>query len=458
MGRRATSRGSAPGRSPCSSRATPASCRVRRARATRSRRRFRCCRSRTRRRCPTRARACRRTGGVPTRGRAPERRDPGRVAQRLSLARRPGMGYVRARPMSSPLDAARALGPEIRAAADRIEHDRRVPLDLVRALTETGVFRMCVPRSSGGGEADPATMIRVLETIAEADGSTGWSAMIGATSGVAAAYLSADAAREIYGSSPDVVTGGVFAPYGRAIAVGGGYRVTGRWPFASGCEHCAWLMGGSVVVENGAPRLLPSGMPDSRLMLFPATEARVIDTWTVSGLRGTGSHDIAVDDIFVPAARSLSLITDRPRARGPLYAFPVFGLLALGIAAVALGIARRALDELVALAGAKTPTGSRRLLAERPVIQAEVARAEATLGAARAFLAETVGGAWERAQAAGAIEIRERARLRLAATHATLASTCAVDLAYGAGGGTAVYAASPLQRCFRDIHVATQHA
>src|SRR5437879_4198650 len=149
---------------------------------------------------------------------------------------------------------------------------------------------------------------------------------------------------------------------------------------------------------------------------------------------------------------------ERRRARGPLYAFPVFGLLALGIAAVALGIARRALDELVALAGAKTPTGSRRLLAERPAIQAEVARAEATLGAARAFLAETVGGAWERAQTAGAIEIRERARLRLAATHATLASACAVELVYGAGGGTAVYAASPLQRCFRDIHVATQHA
>jgi len=316
---------------------------------------------------------------------------------------------------------------------------------------------MCVPRALGGGEVDPATMIETIETIAAADGAAGWSAMIGATSGVASAYLAEEAAREIYGSDPEAVSGGAFAPLGKATVVDGGYRVTGRWPFASGCEHCAWLMGGSVVLAGGQPRLLPSGMPDNRLMLFPAAAVRIIDTWDVAGLRGTGSHDIAVDDCFVPAARSLSLISDQPRARGPLYAFPVFGLLALGIAAVALGIARRALDELLALAGAKTPTGSRRLLAERPVIQAEVARAEATLGAARAFLAETVGGAWERAQAAGAIEIRERARLRLAATHATLASACAVDLAYGAGGGTAVYAASPLQRCFRDIHVATQH-
>src|SRR5438445_2508327 len=310
--------------------------------------------------------------------------------------------------MSTLLDAVRAIAPRIRAAADRIEHDRRVPLELVRALTEAGVFRMCVPRTCGGSEVEPATMIGVLEAIAEADGSAGWSAMIGTTSGVAAAYLPADAAREIYGRA-DVVTGGVFAPQGRAVVVDGGYRVTGRWPFASGCEHCAWLMGGSVVVENGAARQLPSGMPDSRLMLFPASDARIIDTWTVSGLRGTGSHDIAVDDLFVPASRSLSLITDRPRERGPLYAFPVFGLLALGIAAVALGIARRALDELVALAGAKTPTGSRRLLAERPVIQAEVARAEATLGAARAILAETVGGAWQAATGDGRLEVRHRA-------------------------------------------------
>jgi alkylation response protein AidB-like acyl-CoA dehydrogenase len=184
---------------------------------------------------------------------------------------------------------------------------------------------------------------------------------------------------------------------------------------------------------------------------------RIIDTWDVAGLRGTGSHDIAVEDRFVPGARSLSLISDRPRADGPLYAFPVFGLLALGIAAAALGIARRALDELVVLARDKTPTGSRRRLAERPAIQAEVARAEATLGAARAFLLATVDAAWTRARAAGVIDVRERARLRLAATHATLASADAVDRMYSAGGGTAVYAASPLQRCFRDIHVATQH-
>ena len=324
-------------------------------------------------------------------------------------------------------------------------------------LAEAGIFRLCVPRSLGGVEADPATMIRVIETLARADGAAGWSAMIGATSGVASGYLPDDAAREIYGSSPDVISGGAFAPHGKAVVSDGGYRVTGRWPFASGCEHCTWLMGGSIIVEGERPRLLPNGMPDSRLMLFPATAARVIDTWTVAGLRGTGSHDITVEDLFVPAAHTFSLVTDRPRARGPLYAFPVFGLLALGIAAVALGVARAAIDELTRLAGGKTPTGSQRRLAERPTVQAQVAEAEGVLGAARAFVFESVGAAWERAQSDGAIDVTTRARLRLAATQATLAAVRATDLMYTAGGGTAVYATSPLQRQFRDVHVVTQH-
>src|SRR5207237_2491785 len=236
--------------------------------------------------------------------------------------------------------------------------------------------------------------------------------------------------------------GGACAPLGRATVVAAGDRVPGRWRFASGCEHCAWLMGGSVVLDGGQPRLLPSGMPDNRLMLFPAAQVRIIDTWDVAGLRGTGSHDIAVEDRFVPAARSLSLIADRPRERGPLYAFPVFGLLALGIAGVALGIARRAIDELARVAAGKTPTGSRRVLAERSVVQAQVAEAEAGLGSARAFVFETVESAWQAAKAEGVLDVRRRALLRLSATHATLAAARTVDLMYHAGGGTAVYASS----------------
>jgi len=178
----------------------------------------------------------------------------------------------------------------------------------------------------------------------------------------------------------------------------------------------------------------------------------------VSGLRGTGSHDLEVDDVFVPAGRAVSLMTDRPLADGPLFRFPVFGLLALGIAAVATGIARTAIDALVAIAGAKTPTGSKRLLGERAAIQMQVAQAEAALESSRAWLRASVAAAWDAACSRGSISVAERATLRLAATEATTRATRAVDLMYEAGGGTSIYVTSPLQRCFRDIHVVTQHA
>lgn len=347
------------------------------------------------------------------------------------------------------IDAVPALVPRILAAADEIEAGRRVPLELVHALADAGVFRLCVPRALGGLEAHPSELVDAVAAIAAADGSTGWCAAIAATTGVVAAYLAEPVAREIYGADPRVVTGGVYAPRGTAVPAAGGFRVSGRWPFASGSEHCRWLMGGCLVRDGGPPR--------ARMMLFPAAEARILDTWHVAGLRGTGSHDMTVDDLFVPAERSVSLTEDRPRAPGPLYAFPVFGLLAIGIAAVALGIGRAAIDELVRLAGEKTPQGSRRTLAERAVVQAQVAEAEALVRAGHAFLRDAIDRAWTTAVGRGAIEPAERAALRLAATHATTSAARAVDLAYTAGGGTSVYAASPLQRHFRDVHVATQH-
>src|SRR5262245_1122958 len=199
----------------------------------------------------------------------------------------------------SPLDAVRALGPAIRDAADRIERDRRLPRELVDALSTAGIFRLLVPRAFGGLEAEPVTMLAVLEEVARADGSAGWCAMIGATSAVLSAYLPEDVARAIHGQGRP--TGGVFAPLGRAVADGDAFRVTGRWPFASGCEHCDWLMAGALVVDDGRPRLLPNGQPDARLFFLPAHEVRIDDTWNVAGLRGTGSHDIVVEDRVVPA-------------------------------------------------------------------------------------------------------------------------------------------------------------
>ena len=193
------------------------------------------------------------------------------------------------------------------------------------------------------------------------------------------------------------------------------------------------------------------------MTVFPAGDVRILDTWNVSGMRGTGSHDITVDDVFVPAERSVWFSTDTPQRGGALYAFPVFGLLALGIAAVALGIARGASEDFLAIAGTKVATGGKKPIAERSATQATVARAHARLGEARAYVHETVREVWAAARAGATVTLEQRARLRLAATQAVRGAAETVDLMYEAGGATAIYADSPLQRRFRDVHVATQH-
>jgi indole-3-acetate monooxygenase len=359
-------------------------------------------------------------------------------------------------PSSKLVDSARSIAGLARERAEEGERERKLSRDLVEAMIEAGFFRLCVPASIGGGEADPATLIEVCEELARGDSAAGWCIAVMATAGMVAAYIPEDAAREVYGDASSVV-GGVFAPRGKAVAGPDGYRVTGRWPFSSGVDHCDWVMGGCIVFEDDGPRTLESGRPDVQLALFPKDEVEVIDTWHVSGLRATGSHDIAVEDQFVSADRAASIITLSPREQRPLYAFPPFGLLALTIAGTALGIGRAAIDDLLELAGGKTPTGSTRSLAERPVTQTRIAQAEAGLLAGRAFLYDAVATAWETARDSGEVSVEQRAALRLAATHATAAAAAAVDVAYDLGGGTSIYETSPLQRRFRDIHAATQH-
>ena len=340
--------------------------------------------------------------------------------------------------------------------APEAERDRQLSEPLVGALADAGLFRLCVPADIGGLEAHPGTLIAAVQALAAGDAAAAWCVAVAATSGLLAGYLPAESARAIYGG-PNTIVAGVFAPKGRAIPERGEYRVSGRWTFASGCRHADWLMGGCVVVDGGTPRLLPNGTPDVRLVLAPADAFTIHDTWQVMGLRATGSHDIELDTVHVPRERSASVFSDPPVQPGPLYAFPLFGLLALAISAVCLGIARGALDDVVALAGGKVPTGGRRTLAERAAVQSEVARADAAVRAAGALLDETIGEAWERAVADGTVDARCRAGLRLAATHATAASVEATEVAYRLAGGDAIYESNPLQRRLRDAQVAAQH-
>lgn len=352
--------------------------------------------------------------------------------------------------------AAEALAPAIAARAGEIEAARRLPADLAEAMARAGIFRMVTPAAYGGLQLDPRTIVETVEILASADASAGWCAMIGATTALNAAYMEPEFAREIYGD-PMIITGGVFAPMGRARDEGDHYRVTGRWQWGSGSANCTWLCGGCLISDGEDLRRLPSGAPENRMMVFPAGEAELIDTWQVMGLSGTGSGDIAVSDIRVPRGRSVSLVADRPRVEGALYAFPAFGLLALGVSAAASGNARGALSEFKALALGKKNQGSSRTLAERSTIQSEFARMDASLTAARAYLLHEIDQTWEVAQANGEIPLERRADLRLACTHMVRTAAEVCRTAHDLAGGVDVYWASPIQRRFRDAHAMTAH-
>lgn len=338
---------------------------------------------------------------------------------------------------------AGALAGGCWAETDRL---RRLPDGVAAALVGSGVLRALVPRAYGGGEVHLQELLDAVESLAWHDGSTAWCAAIGATTGLTAGFLPAEHAERIYGD-PAAVTGGYALPAGTAaVQPDGGLRVDGRWSWGSGTHHCTWIGGGVRTDDGRAP-----------FVFFERGDVELLDDWHAVGLRGTGSGDYVVRGATVPAGRWVEIGRTPPAVEGPLYRFPFLGALALGVCSVALGLARRALDELVGLAGAKTPAQSSRTLAERPAVQAEVARAEAARRSAAAFVREAVAEAWDASAGGAALPVEHARSLRLAATNAAWRSAEAVDLAYHAAGGTSVHEASPLQRVFRDAHVVTQH-
>jgi alkylation response protein AidB-like acyl-CoA dehydrogenase len=357
---------------------------------------------------------------------------------------------------SSFVEAAKGLAPQIQASADDIERSRRLPLPLVDAMAQAGLFRLWIPRSLGGEETDPTTLVRVVEEVSRADGAAGWCLGIGGTYGAFGGYLSADAAHEIYGSDPLVRTAGALRPFGNAVVVDGGYRVTGRWPLGSGCQHSGWIVGGCRILDGDQPRLLPNGTPLMRVLFFPAADCEILDTWHSIGLRGTGSHDYTVTDVLVPAAHSLSL-REPPVEPGPLYAMPTIALSAPALAAVGLGIARHATDLLLELAQTKIASRSRQSLREDVTMQASLGQAEAVLRSGRAFLYETLEEAWRVATAGDRLTVSQRAMLWLASTHAVTSAKQATELMFSAGGSASPYSSGGLERCLRDIHAVGQH-
>jgi alkylation response protein AidB-like acyl-CoA dehydrogenase len=358
---------------------------------------------------------------------------------------------------ADPAARARGLTAAIASAGNEIESGRRLPAALVDALHRARLLRMLLPRSVDGDALDPSVYIRAVEELSRADGSVGWCASIANSTGLIAAYMDIGVAREIWGDPRAAVSWGP-PNDSQAAAVPGGYRVTGSWDFASGCRHATWLGAhGPVVAPDGSLRRNPStGRPLIRSWLFPASSARLLDNWHPIGLRGTASESYEVTDLFVPEAYSST--REDPalrRERGKLYAFPQQTMYSVGIASVALGVARGMLEEFIDLATRKTPRGMVRL-ADRGAVQAEVARCEARLGAARAYLIDTVGAVYAGADDIAPIGIPERACVRLAAAHAITSSVAVADAAYKAAGVDAIFPGSPFERRFRDIHTVSQ--
>jgi alkylation response protein AidB-like acyl-CoA dehydrogenase len=356
----------------------------------------------------------------------------------------------------NPVDIAAGFAADIRRRAPEIEQNRRMPTDLAHRMAEAGMFRLLVPQCYDGLQVEPWAFFETLRETARADGAVGWCQMIGVTTGMMAASLPDEWSQRIYGAKPDTITCGVTAPLGTAVAEGDGLKVSGRWPFGSGCQVSDWICGGCQVIEDGEPRKNRFGAPEIILVFFPAEDVTIHDTWHTSGLCGTGSHDIEVQDVVVPAGRWVTM-GKRARVDAPLYRFPTLGLLALGVSAVALGIADHAIEAFTTLARDKVPTGSARALSARSGAQRDLARAMAAVQSASALTREAIGAAWEEANREASLGLETKARLRLAATNNAWSAAEAVDLLYHAAGGSSIYSENALQQCFRDVHVATQH-
>ena len=377
------------------------------------------------------------------------------------------MSTVKGRPYAPAshdlLAAAEAMLPEIRALADDIDSARRLPDALAERLAGAGFFHLLTGREHGGMAADPVTAARVIETLSTASPSVGWVTMILATASFwTVRMVPEEARREIFadvspGEIQPAVIAGTLVPHGRAVRAEGGWRVSGQWPFGSGCHHATWLPTAAWLHDDSGPIVDDNGVPQWRAFHVPASDCVILDTWHTSGLRGTGSHDYTMEDVFVAdnyvkrhSLLEQAILPDRR------YVYPAFNVPMLS--AVALGAARGAVDALAELFGGKVDRRNQRPVAGAFDKQADLGLAEALTGSARAYLYDTTAQAWDLITAGKELPRELRAGMRLACTHAVTASVQAVDRAHLAAGASSIYVSSPLDRYFRDVHSVSAHA
>jgi alkylation response protein AidB-like acyl-CoA dehydrogenase len=362
------------------------------------------------------------------------------------MSKHPGLDLV---------ERARALQPLISREADEIERTRRLTPAVTSALIENGLYRVLLPQSLGGIEAPLEIFMQMQEEIAKADASTAWCLGQCSVCAMTAAYLDADAADEIFNTPPGILAWGAIAH--EAHAVPGGYKASARWDFASGSRQASWLGAHVRVVEaDGSQRKKPNGAPEIRTILFPVTSATMYDVWDVIGLKGTGTDSYSVDNLFIPD--KFAALRDDPsacREKGPLYKLTTNAVFGMGFAATALGVARATLDAAIELARSKQPQGLA-AMRENNAVQGLIGRTEATLRAARAYLYATAAEVWRDLSRGDPVTEAHRIALRIATTWTIHQSAAVVDTAYHMTGATAVFAANPFERRFRDMHTIAQ--
>lgn len=341
------------------------------------------------------------------------------------------------------------------ARAVETEQAGHLHTEVVDALVGAGTLRRWVAKDFGGEAATVVDVLGTIERTSKADGATGWCVMIANATALCSHRLPEQWAATIYGD-PAACTGGYGMPAATGRLVDGGIEVTGRWAWGSGTSHCTWIGGGvRIVTDDGEPAATLDGCAVPFVFFHP-DDVELLDTWHVAGLKGTASTDYSVDKAFVPEGRWAQIFGQSPRLDGSLGRYPFFGALAAGVAAVTIGLAERAIDELVLL-GDKRSAGSSRSLAERGATQADLSLARANVGQARSYLYATADQVWADGDHGRDVTDEIRAELRLAATAAARRSLEAVTLCYHAAGGAAVYESNPLQRVFRDAQVAQSH-
>ncbi|ETX03167.1 MAG: hypothetical protein ETSY2_34025 [Candidatus Entotheonella gemina] len=353
------------------------------------------------------------------------------------------------------LDTAHDLADRISAHTDRIDSERQLPPEITGEMADKGLFRLLIPPSLGGAQLDHPDFLKIVEIFAEVDASAAWCLNQNNVFAINSTRMDKETAHKLYQDPRLVITNGPPTPASQAVPTEGGYRLSGRWNFSSGIPHATWVAALTPIRRPGdAPRPL-SDRSTSRIFLVPKKDVRLLDTWDVVGLRGTGSFSFEIDDLFVPDAYTFDPAT-KPRADGPVYCIPPMLLFGAGFATVALGAARAALTASIELSKTKVEMLVDHALRDMSATQRMVGEAEAIWGAAKAYLREAVLAVWESACKNRSLSDEERIRLRLAGTHGIRCASQVVDIAYALGGAGSIFASSPVQRRFRDVHTITQ--